>query len=54
MKKLYKHILVIAILTSFLNCDSFLEESPTKSASIVPESLAHFEALLNSYSGFSN
>lgn len=54
MKKLYKHILVIAILTSFFSCDSFLEESPTKSASIVPESLAHFEALLNDYSSFSD
>ncbi|MCB0450946.1 MAG: RagB/SusD family nutrient uptake outer membrane protein [Confluentibacter sp.] len=52
MKKAYKYILVFAIMTSFISCDTFLEESPTKSASVVPKSLADYEAILNNYTAF--
>jgi len=51
MKK-YKYILVIALMTVFISCEDFLDESPTKSASIVPESLEHYEAILNNYYDF--
>ena len=52
MKKVYKYIFALAMMSSFISCEEFLEESPTKSASIVPKSLENFESLLDNYAGF--
>ncbi|MCK0132149.1 RagB/SusD family nutrient uptake outer membrane protein [Flavobacteriaceae bacterium F08102] len=41
-------------MTGFISCDSFLDERPSKSTSIVPETLEHLEALLNRYSTFAS
>ncbi len=52
MKKVYKYLLVITLVTSFMGCQDFLEEEPTKSAAIAPESLEDYEAILNNYRNF--
>ncbi|KJD34887.1 hypothetical protein PW52_13335 [Tamlana sedimentorum] len=52
MKKAFIYILVIAIGTLFNSCDEFLEESPSKTSAISPDSLEDYEAILNNYTQF--
>ncbi|MCL5246137.1 RagB/SusD family nutrient uptake outer membrane protein [Cellulophaga sp. 20_2_10] len=50
--KTYKHILLLALLCSGVSCNDFLEENPSKTTSVVPETLEHLEQLLNDYNSF--
>jgi len=52
--KFYKYIVSIFLMTSIISCDSFLDERPSKTTSVVPETLEQLEALLNNYSNFIN
>ncbi|AIM61256.1 hypothetical protein IX49_12265 [Cellulophaga lytica] len=54
MKKTYKYIAILLLITAFSSCDDFLEENPSKNDSVTPESLEDFEALLNNYNEFSD
>lgn len=52
--KTYKFIILTIIISIFTGCDDFLEEKPSKSIAVVPESLEQLEALLNRYNTFIN
>lgn len=52
MKKTYRYIVTLLLITAFFSCDDFLEENPSKNDSVTPESLEDFEALLNNYNEF--
>lgn len=52
MKKTYKYITLVVLIMSFLSCEEFLDEAPTKNDAIEPVSLADYETLLNNYNSF--
>lgn len=53
MKVNYKNILLIlAFVPLVLSCNDFLSEKPSKTTSLVPETVDHLETLLNGYSSF--
>ncbi|GAA3617510.1 RagB/SusD family nutrient uptake outer membrane protein [Flavivirga amylovorans] len=52
MKKAYQYILVITLAITFMSCDTFLEEPPSKSAAVAPKTLSDYEALLNNYQDY--
>lgn len=52
MKNIYKYLLLLTLVVTFTGCNDFLEEPPSKSAAVVPETLEDFESLLNNYSSF--
>ncbi len=47
-------ILLIAVAFSFTSCEKFLEESPSKTSSLVVTTTDQLDALLNNYSTFYN
>ncbi|WP_349663482.1 RagB/SusD family nutrient uptake outer membrane protein [Cellulophaga lytica] len=50
--KIYKYILGIILVGASVSCNDFLEENPSKSTSVVPETIDHLESLLNDYNTF--
>lgn len=44
--------MAFAIAPLVLACDDFLDEKPSKTTSLVPETIDHLESLLNNYSSF--
>ncbi|WP_299671861.1 RagB/SusD family nutrient uptake outer membrane protein [uncultured Polaribacter sp.] len=44
--------IAIAIMVIFVSCDEFLEENPSKTIDVIPETLEQLEALLNNYNVF--
>lgn len=50
--KLLKYITLAFILVLNIGCDDFLDERPSKSTSVVPETIEQLEALLNDYDSF--
>ncbi|MDO5977832.1 RagB/SusD family nutrient uptake outer membrane protein [Flavivirga spongiicola] len=50
--KIYKLILVLILTNIFISCDDFLEEAPSKTTAIVPETIEDLEALFNDYGRF--
>lgn len=47
-------ILTILALSVFSGCDEYLDENPSKTTSVVPETIEHLESLLNNYEKFAS
>lgn len=51
---IYKLIVVVFVTSVFTACNDFLDEPPSKTSSVVPETVEDLEALLNNYNVFSS
>ncbi|MGS2740247.1 RagB/SusD family nutrient uptake outer membrane protein [Sinomicrobium pectinilyticum] len=49
---MYKFIVVVFVASVFTCCNDFLEEPPSKTSSVVPETVEDLESLLNNYNFF--
>lgn len=50
--KTYKITFIAIAISVLTSCNDFLDESPSKTSSVVPETIEQLESLLNSYSNF--